>query len=422
MQDLLYLVHRIPYPPDKGDKIRSYHLLKHLSRRYRVHLGTFIDDPRDRAHIETVKGLCGETCFIDLSPRIARLRSLGGMLLRQPLTLPYYRSGRLQAWVNGMLETRSIPGILVFSSGMAQYVRHAAPARRIIDFVDIDSDKWMQYAATRGWPMNWIYRRESRLLLEYERRVAAEFDGAAFVSAAEADLFRRLAPEAATKVTHFNNGVDTDYFSPGREYPNPYAASGRILVFTGAMDYWANVDAVEWFVRDIFPALRRRLPDIEFHIVGARPTARVMTLSAVAGVRVAGSVPDIRPYLAHASLAVAPLRIARGIQNKVLEAMAMEKTVIASPQAMEGICALPGKELLVAANEREFVQQIIALLQHPAHQARGQLARARILKDYTWESGLARVDALLSQSVAMPPDIPYTYSVEGYLESAEDPA
>lgn len=297
MEELLYLAHRIPYPPNKGDKIRSYHLLKHLAQRYRVHLGTFIDDEKDWQHVEKVKSLCGETCFVDLAPGTARLRSLAGFFSGQPLTLPYYRNSCLQAWVNGVLETRRVRHVLVFSSAMAQYVSHADQIRRIIDFVDIDSDKWQQYATTTRWPMNWIYRRESRLLLDYEKRVASDFDSATFVSEAEAELFNRLAPETAPKVTFFNNGVDADYFSPEQTFPNPYSDGVGVLVFVGAMDYWANIDAVNFFARRIFPAIRMHLPQVEFYIVGARPAAEVIALGALPGVKVTGSVPDVRPYL-----------------------------------------------------------------------------------------------------------------------------
>lgn len=397
MQELLYLVHRFPYPPDKGDKIRSFHLLKHLSQRYRIHLGTFIDDEMDHKYLERVRDMCGETCFLDLYPRSARIRSLTGLLSGQPLTLPYYHDKRLQAWVSNLLETRPVGTILVFSAAMAQYVSHAMNIRRVMDFVDIDSDKWMQYAATVTWPMSWIYRRESKLLLDYEKQVARLFDSATFVSETEADLFKRLAPEVAEKVTYFNNGVDADYFSPQNIYPNPYLAGIDTLVFTGAMDYWANVDAVQWFASNIFPAIRLQLPKVEFYIVGARPSAAVMALGDLPGIIVTGSVPDIRPYLAHASMAVAPLRIARGIQNKVLEAMAMGKTVIASPQAIEGINANPDRDMVVANDESDFIHRIIELLQNGPNHAIGRAARTRVLEDYNWKKNLERIDALLSR-------------------------
>ena len=397
MQELLYLVHRFPYPPDKGDKIRSFHLLKHLSQRYRIHLGTFIDDGMDRKYLERVRDLCGETCFLDLYPRSARIRSLAGLLSGQPLTLPYYHDKRLQAWVSNLLETRPVGTVLVFSAAMAQYVSHATNVRRVMDFVDIDSDKWMQYATTITWPMSWIYRRESKLLLDYEKQIARLFNSATFVSEAEADLFKRLAPEVATKVTYFNNGVDADYFSPQNIYLNPYSVGTDALVFTGAMDYWANIDAVQWFANNIFSAIRLQLPKVEFYIVGARPSAAVMALADLPGIIVTGSVPDVRPYLAYASMAVAPLRIARGIQNKVLEAMAMGKTVVASPQAIEGINAHPDRDVVVANDERDFSNLIIKILQNGTNPAVGHAARARVLEDYNWEKNLERIDALLSQ-------------------------
>src|SRR3954447_13488802 len=319
MEEILYLAHRIPYPPNKGDKIRSYHLLKHLSQRYRVHLGAFIDDESDRKYRNSVKSLCGETCLINLNPAIARMRSLSGFFSGEPLTLPYYRDSGLQQWINNILETRTIRMILVFSSAMAQYVSQLEATPRIIDFVDVDSDKWMQYSSAKRWPKSWIYRRESRLLLKHERWIAENFSNSTFVSRAEADLFKQLAPNAIKKIAYFNNGVDSDYFSPEHDFQNPYMEREPVLVFTGAMDYWANVDAVDWFSRAIFPKVRMRFPKAEFFIVGARPNPVVKALAKLPGITVTGSVPDVRPYLAWASLAVAPLRIARGIQNKVLE-------------------------------------------------------------------------------------------------------
>jgi sugar transferase (PEP-CTERM/EpsH1 system associated) len=417
MQELLYLVHRFPYPPNKGDKIRSYHLLKHLTKYYRVHLGTFIDDEKDHEYLDKVKSLCEETCIIDLHPRTARLRSLVGLLYRQPLTLPYYRDKGLQAWVNSILENRPIEHVVVFSSGMAQYVSGTISAKRIIDFVDIDSDKWMQYSATTKWPLSWIYRRESKLLFEYEWSVAREFDSATFVSEAEADLFKQLSPEAAKNVTYFNNGVDAEYFSPSHGYTQPYPRDSTVLVFVGAMDYRANIDAVEWFARAVLPRVRAYQRDVEFYIVGARPTAAVMSLGALPGVTVTGGVPDVRPYLAHAFASVAPLRIARGIQNKVLEAMAMEQIVIASPQALEGIGAFPGKELFVAKDENEFADNIIRLLGEMPGREIGRAARIRVLDEYSWKKSMERVDALLSQPKALRTDVRLHHKLQHYFES-----
>ncbi|RJG07048.1 TIGR03087 family PEP-CTERM/XrtA system glycosyltransferase [Noviherbaspirillum cavernae] len=394
MEHLLFLVHRIPYPPNKGDKIRSWHLLRHLAQRYRVHLGTFIDDPADRQYIDTVRQCCGQTHFAELNPRIARVRSLGALAANRPLTLDYYRDAGLRDWVGRLMKEEPVAKILVFSSAMAQYATEFPQARRIIDFVDIDSDKWRQYADSKLWPMSWLYRREGRQLLRYERQVASAFDASLFVSPAEAALFRKLAPESASKTGFFNNGVDTEYFSPERAYANPYAADEAAIVFTGAMDYWPNVDAVQWFAREAMPAILANDSRAVFYIVGTRPSAQVRALAALPGVRVTGAVPDVRPYLAHARVAVAPLRIARGIQNKVLEAMAMAKQVVVSPQALEGIDAQSGRDLVQADNAQQFAAAVSAALARPDN-VMGGVARNKVESEYSWGSSLARVDALL---------------------------
>ncbi len=388
---LLFLAHRIPYPPDKGDKIRAWHLLRHLARRYRVHLGAFVDDPADWRHADTLASVCATTHLVDLRPRRARLRALGGLWRGEALTLPYYRHAGLQAWVDRCLAdgTRRV---LAYSSAMARFVMHARGARRVMDFVDIDSDKWRQYAPTKRWPMTWLYRREGEKLLAWERAVAVEFDASLFVSAAEADDFRRLAPESAHKVGYFHNGVDADYFSPAHALANPYGAGEEVVAFTGMMDYWPNVDAVTWFAEQVLPRLRRQRPALRFAIVGARPTAEVLALARRDGVLVTGRVEDVRPYLAHARVVVAPLRIARGIQNKVLEGMAMARPVVATAQALEGIGARVGEEVLLADSADQFA---VAVLSAADRDDLGPAARARVLCDFAWDDNLARVDTLL---------------------------
>ncbi len=388
------LVHRIPYPPNKGDKIRSYHLLKHLAQHYRVHLGTFVDDEDDWQHVPRLDALCAGSYYARLNPKTARLRSLGALFGNRSLSLDYYRDAGLRAWVGATMEREGISRIVVFSSAMAQYAEPYPQARRVVDFVDVDSDKWKQYAAKKGWPMNMLYAHEARQLLAYERHVARVCDASLFVSAPEAALFRRLAPESEARIGHFNNGVDTVYFSPDGAYPDPYRAGELALAFTGAMDYWPNIDAVTWFARQVLPAVRERHPGAVFYIVGARPASEVQALAALPGVVVTGTVPDVRPYLAHAALCVAPLRIARGIQNKVLEAMAMARTVLVSPQALEGIQATPGKELLLADEAPHCIAAVIDALQRPDISI-GQAARARVEQRYGWHSNLAQVETLL---------------------------
>jgi sugar transferase (PEP-CTERM/EpsH1 system associated) len=397
VENLLLLIHRIPYPPNKGDKIRSWNLLKHLALHYKVHLATFVDDEDDWQHVPTVQALCSTSHFARLDPLKGKIRSLGAFVKGRALSFDYYRNAGLQAWVDQTMASHRIDRVLVFSSPMAQYAEHYPKARRVVDFCDIDSDKWRQYAQQKSFPMNWVYRREADTLLAYERHIAATTDASLFVSEPEAELFRTLAPESAAKIGFFNNGVDTDYFSPEREYASPYAEGERALVFTGAMDYWPNIDAVQFFAAEVFPQLRASDPALRFVIVGARPTPAVLALGQQAGVIVTGTVPDVRPYIAHADICVAPLRIARGIQNKVLEAMAMARPVVVSPQALEGIEAVPGTELFLADGAAALAATITGLLAQP-DAGPGAAARAKVERQYSWPSNLARIEARLECS------------------------
>jgi sugar transferase (PEP-CTERM/EpsH1 system associated) len=394
MADILYLVHRIPYPPNKGDKIRSFNLLKYLAESHRVFLGAFVDDAKDWQYRPDVEGYCAETCLLPLNPTSGKLKSLAGFLTGEALSLPYYRDGRMQAWVDTVLK-RDIGAILVFSSAMAQYVEKQESVRRVIDFVDVDSDKWRQYAEKKSGLARWIYRREAERLFAYDRRIANSFDHSLFVSEQEAGLFTSLAPETASRVSGVENGVDTAYFHDSGDFHNPYPEGADVLVFTGAMDYWANVDAVTWFADEVFPGILGRVPTARFFVVGARPTEAVRALGRREGVTVTGAVKDIRPYLAHAKLAVAPLRIARGIQNKILEAMAMGKPVLASSAAMEGIEAGGLPAAVTAESPAEWCEAVASLLDRPAGAAGN---REFVERRYSWRNSLGRLDTLLETS------------------------
>jgi sugar transferase (PEP-CTERM/EpsH1 system associated) len=392
MDGLLFLAHRIPYPPNKGDKIRSFHLLRHLAKRYRIHLGAFVDDPDDWRHAAALGAFCAETRLFALHPRRAKLGSLVGLLSGEALTLPYYRNAGLARWAADLAARGVVSKGVAFSSAMAQFMP-AGLERRVMDMVDVDSDKWAQFAATQRWPLAWLYAREARRLAAWEARVAHDFDATLLVSEDEAALLRERVPDARARIGAFENGVDAAYFAPGGDVEDPYDGA-RAIVFTGAMDYWPNVDAVTWFADRIFPAIRERFPAVRFVIVGSRPGDAVVALARQPGVTVTGSVPDVRPYLAHAACAVAPLRIARGVQNKVLEAMAMARPVVVTPQAAEGIRATAGRDYLLAHGEAAFAAAVNRVLANPAC-ALGVAARATILQNYDWDRNLAVVDRWL---------------------------
>ncbi|HUY02872.1 MAG TPA: TIGR03087 family PEP-CTERM/XrtA system glycosyltransferase [Rhodocyclaceae bacterium] len=407
MSDLLFLAHRLPFPPNKGDKLRSYHLLKYLAARHRVFLGTFVDDPRDEVYVDTVRKLCAGVHVVRLQPRLARLHSLVGLASGEALTLPYYRDAGMQAWVRRTVRERGIDTAVVFSAAMAQYVTGIDDLRLLVDFVDVDSAKWSQYADQHIWPLSWLYRREATRLLAYETAVAECAAASFFVTEAELALFHRLAPRLCSQIDVWCNGVDAEYFSPeaaARLPPPPYPAGDLPLVFTGAMDYWPNIDAAVWFVSEILPPLRQRHPAVRFYIVGMNPAASVRDLAGE-HVVVTGTVPDVRPYLHHAAVVVAPLRVARGVQNKVLEAMALARPLVIAQVCAIGIDAVAGRDFDVAGDASAYVDRIDALLRQPRRAAAlGRAARELVLERYCWETNLQRLDPYLLAPTAVAPN------------------
>jgi sugar transferase (PEP-CTERM/EpsH1 system associated) len=403
-QDLLFLVHRIPYPPDKGDKIRSFHLLRALASQYRVHVGSFVDDVRDWQHAEALNEWCATIRLQSLVPWRATLRSARGLFTGEPLTDPYYSDPALHAWVRATLARERIAAIVVMSSSMAQYVPDDdGRARRcVVDFCDVDSDKWLQYSTGARWPMSWVYRREGLRLEQREAHIARMSHASVFVSHAEADHFRRLHPDTGHRVHAVANGVDAEKFSRTHVFHSPFAADERALVFTGAMDYWANVDAVTWFARETLPAIRSQLPAVSFWIVGSNPTPAVRALASLQGVHVTGRVPDVRPYLRYAQAAVAPLRLARGVQNKVLEAMAMGQPVLATSAAIRGIDATTPPGVVVADTAPALAQAAVALLNSDDRAERGLAARRFVAEHFDWDTNLRAFLALLAEEPSSP--------------------
>ena len=396
MPRLLFLAHRIPFPPDKGEKIRAFHILSHLAKHFEVDCGCLVDDPADEAHIATLRAQVAHLEAVRV--RGQALAALRHLRPGRPLTWGWFRDARLAAWVARGLTGGRYDAVFVYSSAMAPYVmawpRHPHGQRRVLDLVDVDSEKFAAYAATGRFPMRLIHKREARTLLSLERKAAALFDHALFVSQAEADRFLSLAPEAAPHVGFLENGVDFSRFDPAGVYPDPLPDGGLKIVFTGAMGYAPNIEAVTWFARVMLPMVQARHPAARFVVVGQNPAPQVRALESLPGVVVTGTVPDVRPYLAHATVAVAPLQLARGIQNKVLEAMAMARPVVATPQAFEGIHATPGRDLLVADGPKRFAEAVAAVLDGE-HPALGQAARAAVLAGHDWNATLAPLDAML---------------------------
>jgi sugar transferase (PEP-CTERM/EpsH1 system associated) len=405
MRELLFLCHRIPYPPDKGDKIRAWHILRHLAQSHRIHLGCLIDDPADWAHLPRLARECADLACFPLHPMRQKLRALLRLPVGEPLTLGYFRSPALARWVARKLARQRFDAVYVYCSAMAPYAARAAAPSRILDMVDVDSEKWTAYAAEAGFPARLVWAREGRTLLAFERAAALGFDRTLFVSEAERSRFAALAPESADRTVAVENGVDLAHFAPGLGLPSPFAPDEAAIVFTGTMDYRPNADAVLWFAREVLPILRRRHQAARFYIVGANPAPEVRRLAGRDGIHLTGQVADTRPYLAHAALVVAPLRIARGIQNKVLEAMAMARPVVATPQAFAGVRATPGRDLLVADGAVAMADAAAAVLEG-RHSGLGPAARAAMTRGHDWAATLRRLDPLLGLSPLLPAPLP----------------
>jgi sugar transferase (PEP-CTERM/EpsH1 system associated) len=397
MQNLLFISHRIPWPLNKGEKIRGWNLIQHMSAKYRVHLGCVVDDPADMAHVAKLESVCASVGAFPIRRRTQLRRAMLHARPGRPLMPDFYYSPALQRWVDETLRRCSIDVVYIYSVAMGPYAIDLPHGRKILDAQDIDSEKWAEYAVKARFPMRLVWAREGRTLLAYERRAAAACAWTFFVSHPEASRFAELAPEVASRAVAVENGVDLARFSPADTYDWPFGETGDCLVFTGNMDYWPNADAAIWFARDIMPRLRPSRPGLRFWIVGANPTADVVALAALPGIHVTGRVEDVRPYVAHAAAIVCPLRIARGIQNKVLEGMAMGKPVIASPGAYEGVRAVAGRDLLVADGVDAFVTIISQVLQG-AHPTLGAAARAAMEHGYAWPAVLAKLDGYLDSS------------------------
>lgn len=391
MGDILFLAHRSPFPPDRGDKIRAYNVLKHLAARKRVHLVAFADDPRD---LKAKKGLVPFTASRSILWRgKSRQRALVEALVqRRPASLTAFDNHAMHDVVADLLARRSIDTIYVYSGQMAQYIPARTRARVIMDFCDMDSLKFADYAKGSRGPMRWLMQREANLLFQFERQVARRVDASLFVSEAEAELFRTRTGAANVQVVE--NGIDTDFFDPAASFRH-IDTTGRLIVFTGQMDYRPNVEAVTWFAETVLPHIRLAHPDAVFAIVGRNPTDAVTALAKQDGIKVTGEVADVRPWLDAAACVVAPLKIARGIQNKVLEAMAMERPVVASSAAAEGIdhdgTILSGDSVADVANA---VKRLFA--DPSAAAALGRQARERVKARYGWEARLAALDELIA--------------------------
>ena len=401
---LVFLCQRIPYPPIKGDRITSFNLLRHLCTRYRVFLGTFVDDTADNPREPVLASMVEEMHISRIRKPWGFVRALPRWLRGEPISFALFRSRSLDRWLDAIGKRHDPVAVVAYSSNISTYAvdkfRHGAQTRkRILVFGDVDSEKFVAYAERATGPKRWLFATEAKRVRREERRLTAEADTVTLVTDEEANLFRSIFDEHRERVAVLPNGVDTGIFSPERYPQAPFSAGGTTLIFTGAMDYPPNVEAVVWFARKIFPAIRAKVPNAQFLIVGINPTQEVKELARDPAITVTGRVESVAAYLAHAQVAVAPLQIARGVQNKVLEAMAMALPVVASKGAMTGIAATPGENVVCADEPPQWIDACLRLLGDSAEARRiGSAARKLVLERYNWEAQFDRLDRLLAES------------------------
>jgi len=392
----LFLAHRLPFPPDRGDKIRSHNVLKALARLGPVHVGSFAENPADLANVVELDGLAASHC-VPLRDKPLPLAGLEALYRREPVSLAAVRHARLAQWVQELLASGQIDAIYVFSGQMGQYVPHDWAGRLVVDLVDVDSAKFDQYSAGQNGLMRWVHSREGRLLRVEEVRLAARADRTLLISAAEADLLRSRLPSGhPARIAVMGNGIDAAAFDPAKVQPQPRMGPGPHLVFTGQMDYPPNVEAALVAIGSILPRVRQRYPQAQLHIVGRAPVTELLAHDGMDGCRVWGEVPDVRPFLAVADAVVVPLELARGVQNKVLEAMAMARAVVLTPQAATGIPATYGAHFIVAQGVEPFADAVIDLIAVPERAAAlGEAARDFVLDRMSWPAMVAGLPALM---------------------------
>jgi sugar transferase (PEP-CTERM/EpsH1 system associated) len=393
---IFFVCQRVPFPPDRGDKIPTFNEIRHLSARHEVHVFCLGDGPADLDNIPGLRAYAASVTTVPVNGSRSRLRALQALAGKGPLSVAAFDEEALHRAIIDKYEQAPPDVIIVFSGNVAQYAEHFPGVPRIIQFHDLDSLKWAQYASQAAPPWRWIYRIEARRLLAYERRIARRFSHALVCTEGEKRDFERLLPGVAVSLV--GNGVDLDYFhsSNGPKIPES-------LVFTGVMDYLPNVDAVTWFCDEILPVVQAQIPAASLTICGNRPSAAVRRLAKHRAVTVTGWVPDTRPFLDRAEVFVAPLRMARGVQNKVLEALAMALPCVASTLAWRGTTVADGAGVMVADSAGEFAKRIIELLRNrELRSTMAAKARAVAEADYRWEAQMAALDRVIAAVMQQP--------------------
>lgn len=390
-QNILFLTHRFPYPPNRGDRIRSYNLLRVLAGQFNVSLACTSDEPVSEEQIRHVMQFCSQLHIAELGTWSRRIRGGLALLGKKSLTEAMFHSPSLKKTIQKWHGQKAFDKLIVFCSSMYPYAtsRCFRQTPKTVDLVDVDSEKWKQLATERSFPMSWIYGREADAVHRLETKIGKYSELITLVSDAEAELYRERCRPSSPAIG-VSNGVDTNYFGPKTQGSKNTGTSVSNLIFTGVLDYTPNVEGMIWFCKEVMPKLRDH-GDFRIRVVGRRPCINVQELQQIDGVEIVGEVPDVRPYLHEADIAISPLHLARGIQNKVLEAMACGLPTVVSPQSAEGIDATSGKEFYIADTPEDWVDTLCRLAASPEQRKLiGKAARMLAEDRYSWSAKLSK--------------------------------
>jgi sugar transferase (PEP-CTERM/EpsH1 system associated) len=397
---ILIIAQRCPYPPNKGEKIRTFHQLRFLVERgHEVILASPYEEDAEQIHFDKLASLyCSKVINVKLPMKPLRL--LSGILKNKALSVSNFYNSKLQSKIDNELSTQKIDAIFCCASSVAEYVFQskvlanlASPPKLIMDFMDVDSDKWAQYEKSNSWPMSMIYKRESKLITKFEASIIKRFDHCLLITQTEVDLFENIHG-AAANLTAIENGLDTTVFYPPEKTRNtqqPY------FLFAGVMDYAPNIDAVMWFMDEVWPEIKKQWPLAKFSIAGMNPTDKIKKLQDKDGIEVTGFVDDIKPYFDKTNIFVAPFRIARGVQNKVLQAFASGLPVVSTSMGAEGIRCHNEQDILLADTPQQYIDKIHLLISNEQqYNSLSDKALTNITQNYSWESILEPMLAMLT--------------------------
>ena len=386
---ILYICHRFPFPPARGGKIRPFNMIKHLGRKHEVVVASLV---RSQEEAEAGRGLsrhCGDFIMAEVTATAAWARMISRLPTPQPSSLGYFYSPDLARRIDRRLQSERFDLIYVHCSSAAPYVSKVSGIPKMLDFGDMDSQKWLDYCRFKPFPLSLGYWLEGRKMEAAEKALARRFDLCTCTTKAELETLRQLHVPVPTD--WFPNGVDTEFFAPSDA---PYDADA--ISFVGRMDYFPNQQAMMFFANEVFPTIREKRPAATLAIIGAEPSANIRRLACRDGITVTGTVPDVRDYVRRSAASVAPLSIARGTQNKIVECMAMGVPVVTSPQAAGGVDAVPGEHLLVARSPDDYAAKLLNLMSDgTARQRLAAAGRARVETHHSWARSMAKLDRIV---------------------------